>query len=80
MKGETEMDSKKDITSRPWAGWLEGTIAAMNEYDNVTGIILLAENGDKWLMSAAYHMSEDKAIKMMGKALVHYHETEKDKA
>ena len=69
--------NEKDIKSRPWAGWLEDTIAAMNERD-LTGIILLAEHGDEGILSAAYHMNENRAIKMMGKALVHYNEAEKD--
>lgn len=76
MKGDAKMN-EKDITSRSWAGWLEGTIAAMNESGDLTGIILLAEH-DERLLSAAYHMNEDKAIRMMGKALVHYHDTEKN--
>lgn len=76
MKGDAKMN-EKDITSRPWAGWLEGTIAAMNERDDLTGMILLAEH-DEGLLSAAYQMNEDKAIRMMGKALVHYHDTEKN--
>lgn len=49
----------------------------MNERD-LTGIILLAEYDNEGILSAAYHMNENKAIKMMGKALVHYHDTEKD--
>ena len=77
MKGDAKMN-EKDITSRPWAGWLEDTIAAINEHDDLTGIILLAEYGNEGILSAAYHMNEDKAIKMMGKALVHYNDTEKD--
>lgn len=76
MKGDAKMN-EKDIKSRPWAEWLEGTIAAMNERD-LTGIILLAEYDNEGILSAAYHMNENKAIKMMGKALVHYHDTEKD--
>lgn len=76
MKGDAKMN-EKDIKSRPWAGWLEDTIAAMNERD-LTGIILLAEHGDEGILSAAYHMNENRAIKMMGKALVHYNEAEKD--
>ena len=76
MKGDAKMN-EKDIKSRPWAEWLEGTIAAMNESGDLTGIILLAEY-DEGLLSAAYHMNEDKAIRMMGKALVHYHDAEKD--
>lgn len=69
--------NEKDIKSRPWAEWLEDTIAAINEHDDLTGIILLAEY-DEGLLSAAYHMNEDQAIRMMGKALVHYHDAEKD--
>ena len=69
--------NEKDIKSRPWAEWLEGTIAMMNERGDLTGIILLAEC-DEELLSAGYHMSEDKAIRMMGNALVCYREAEKD--
>ena len=69
--------NEKDIKSRPWAEWLEGTIAAMNESGDLTGIILLAEH-DEGLLSAAYQMNENKAIRMMGKALVHYHDAEKN--
>ena len=72
MKGDAKMN-EKDIKSRPYAEWLEGTIAAMNECDDLTGIILLAEY-DGGLLSTAYHMNEDKAIRLMGKALVHYHD------
>lgn len=76
MKGDAKMN-EKDIKSRPWAEWLEDTIAAINEHDDLTGIILLAEY-DVGLLSAAYHMNEDQTIRMMGKALVHYHDAEKN--
>lgn len=69
------MDNAKGIASQPWAAWLGGAIKAMAEIGNVTGIILLVEHGNE-LMDTAYNMDEGKAIKMMGTALVHYHEAE----
>lgn len=77
MKGDAKMN-EKDIKSRPWAEWLDSTLAVINECDDVTGIILLAEYDNEGILSAAYHMSENRAIKMLGKALAHYHDTEKD--
>ena len=77
VKGEKSMD----IGKLEYAPWLESALRHIAELgSSVTGMIILAEYGDDEDISISFwQMNEEKAIRMLGGALMNYpHEEESE--
>lgn len=75
VKGEKSMD----IGKLEYAPWLESVLRQTVEQGDVTGLIILAEYGDDDMRGSFWRINEEKAIRMLGGALMSYpHEEESE--